>query len=175
MIPISGNEVVGIDPGAKYTAVSVIDGEEVVMSSTYVRPDDMEPITWGVVVTNYIIRDIISLYPHAPIGIEGVTPPGAHLNGKLNLMNPKHLIRLSFVVGSLAFAFPNAAIVKARKNGKGEIYPASLTGRRPKTLAGLGGAGTRNHERSAYDVAQKVKGLLKDGYKLDMIKNLFDE
>lgn len=168
-------QVIGIDPGAKYTAVSVRDGDEVLHSSTYVRPDDMEPITWAITAVEHIKRDIIPLYPNAPIGIEGVTPPGAHLNGKLNLMNPKHLIRLSFVVGALAHAFPHAVIVKAKKNGKGEWYPESLSGRRPKTLAGLGGAGTRNHERSAFDVAGKIERLLEDGYKLDMVRNMFDE
>jgi hypothetical protein len=109
--------VIGIDPGARYTAISVRDGDELLLSSTYVRPKELPPITWAVTVTKQIMEDIIPLYPDAPIGIEGITDPNAYNQGVKSLNNPKHLIHLGFVVGALAGAFPKAVIVRPGKNG----------------------------------------------------------
>lgn len=168
--------VIGIDPGPRYTGVSVRDGEKLLLSSTYVRPDDIEPVTWAITVTKRIKEEVVALYPDAPIGIEGVAPPQAYNNGKKNLINPKYLIHLSFVVGALCNAFPQAVVVRPGKNGKSEWYPDALAGRRPKDLPGSTvGAGTRNHERSAFDVAGGVEQRLADGYVLDMQRNIFDE
>jgi hypothetical protein len=167
--------VIGIDPGARYTAISVRDGDELLLSSTYVRPKELPPITWAVTVTKQIMEDIIPLYPDAPIGIEGITDPNAYNQGVKSLNNPKHLIHLGFVVGALAGAFPKAVIVRPGKNGKKEWYPDALMGRRPKTLPGIAtGAGTRNHERSAFDVAGAVESRIKDRYVLDKQQSLFD-
>lgn len=168
-------ESIGIDPGARYTGVSVLDEDGIPLySSTFKRPDDMPPITWAVLVTKLVKEEVISQWPDAFIGIEGVATPQAYNNGKLNLMNPKHLIHLGFVVGSFANEFPQAVIVRPGKNGSGSSYPEALTGRRPKDLPGRA-VGTRNHERSAYDVASKIKQLVREGYTLDMIKGLFDD
>jgi len=166
---------IGIDPGARYTGVSVRKGDEVLLSSTYVRPQDMLPVTWAVYVVDAIRDEVISQFPEALIGIENVTIPNTHNGGKLNLMNPKPVIHLALVVGALATAFPDAVIVRPGKNGSQEKYPAVLEGRRPKDLPGeSNGAGTRNHERSAYDVAGIAEILHRDHYKLDTQNNLFD-
>lgn len=174
------NIVIGIDPGAKYTAVSVINPdapleERVIQSSVYVRPDEMPEVTWAVHVTNKIMNDVITNYPLAKIGIEGVTTPQSHYNGRLALMNPKNTIKLAIVVGAIAMALPKAAIIRPGKNGSQETYPKVLNGQRPKTLPGINEkAGTRNHERSAYDVAMLTEKKLKEGYILDHIKTIFD-
>lgn len=164
---------IGIDPGARYTAVSVRDNDEVLLSSTYVRPVDMEPVTWAVTVALRIEEDVISQYPDAPIGIEGISNPQSHIQGKMSMNSPVHLIRLGIVVGALAMRFPEAVVVRPGKNGKKDWYPDELSGRRPKELAGSNnGAGTRNHERSAFDVAGEVESRLRDGYKLDTQEEL---
>lgn len=165
--------VIGIDPGPTYTGVSVTEDNQLILSTTYKNVTEMAPITWAVHVVEIVHQEIVSQYPDALIGIEGVTPPGSHLNGKVSLMNPKHLIRLSFVVGAFAQKYQHAAIVKAGKNGSGTFYPPELEGRRPKDLPG-NAVGTRNHERSAYDVNRQTAKLLREGYKLDTQKSIFD-
>jgi len=166
--------IIGIDPGPRYTAVSVITDDVVVLSTTFKRPDDTPPVTWAVEVAQKINDTIISKWPDAAVGIEGVATPQAYNNGKKSLMNPKHLIHLGMVVGAISALIPKAVIVRPGKNGSGTEYPEELTGRRPKELDG-NAVGTRNHERSAYDVAKQVKRLVRERYTLDMIKGLFDE
>lgn len=165
--------VIGIDPGATNTGVSVRNGDKVLLSSTYVKPKDMAPITWAVEVAQRVQEEVINLYPDALIGIEGVTVPNAYNQGKLALNSPKYIIWTALVVGAIAVNNPNAVIVRPGKNGSQDLssYPAELIGRRPKDLAGVSvGSGTRNHEKSAYDVAGEVEGLLRANYVLDTVK-----
>lgn len=161
---------IGIDPGATYTGVSVRNGDELLLSSTYVKPKDTPPITWAIEVSTRIQHEVISLYPEALVGIEGVTVPNAYNQGKLALNSPKYIIWTALIVGAVAANNPNAVIVRPGKNGSQDLssYPVALSGRRPKDLAGVSaGAGTRNHEKSAWDIAGEVEGLLRDNYKLD--------
>ena len=162
---------IGLDPGAKYTGVSVRNGMECLLSSTYVRPDDTPPIAWAVQVSRLIEEEVISLFPDAKIGIEGVTVPNAYNQGKLALNSPKYIIWTGIIVGALAALHPDAVIVRPGKNGSQPIdtYPAVLQGRRPKELAGSNnGAGTRNHERSAWDVAGEVPFMVGQKVVLDI-------
>lgn len=161
---------IGVDPGATYTGVSVRDNDTLLLSSTYVKPKDTPPITWAVEVATRIQNEVINLYPDAFIGIEGVTVPNSYNQGKLSLNSPKYIIWTALIVGALSANNPNAVIVRPGKNGSQDLssYPSELIGRRPKDLAGVSvGAGTRNHEKSAWDVAGEVLGLLRDNYKLD--------
>lgn len=160
---------IGIDPGGKYTGVSVREGDKCLLSSTLVKPDGTAPIAWAVEVTN-MVKEIVDRYPGASIGIEGVTVPNAYNQGKLALNSPKYIIRTAIVVGALAVQYPDAVIVRPGKNGSQPIssYPEVLQGRRPKELEGSNNnAGTRNHERSAWDVAGEVEFLLGQKVKLD--------
>lgn len=164
--------IIGIDPGATNVGVSVRDGNDVLVSSTYVRPEDMPPVTWAVHVAKRVHDDVVSKYPDALIGIEGVTVPNAYNMGKKNLMSPKYIIWTGLVVGALASQYPQAVIIRPGKNGSQELssYPDSLKGRRPKDLEGVTEAGTRNHEKSAYDIAGEVPSYLNNGYNLDDIQ-----
>lgn len=168
--------VIGIDPGARYVGVSVInlDTNKILLSSTYVRDDDTPPVTWAAHATKQVLNDVIAKYPNALVGIENVVPPQAYYKGKLALMNPKNAIHLALVVGALANALPDAVIIRPGKHGSQAEYPAELKGVRPKTLPGVNQkAGTRNHERSAYDLALLVEETHKEGYKLDKQQGLF--
>jgi hypothetical protein len=161
--------IIGIDPGATNVGVSVRDGDKVLVSSTFVRPDGMPPVKWAVLVAKRVHDEIVSKYPDALIGIEGVTVPNAYNMGKKNLMSPKYIIWTGIVVGALASQYPTAVIIRPGKNGSQELssYPESLKGRRPKDLEGVTEAGTRNHEKSAYDIAGEVLSYLNNGYNLD--------
>lgn len=163
-------KTIGIDPGAKYTGVSVRDGSVLLLSSTYVKPEEMPDVTWAVHVTQLITEEVIKQFPDAQIGIENVIQPNPYHKGKLALNNPKHIIKTSIILGAIALANPTAVIIRPRKNGSQnlETYPPELIGRRPKTLPGRSdGAGTRNHEKSAWDIAGETEYLHKQGYILD--------
>jgi hypothetical protein len=131
----------------------------------------MGAVIWGVKVAGYIEADIISLYPNAPIGLEGISDPTGFKGGKTASINPKSIIRTGIVLGAIAAAFKDRkiVIVPPKKNGAGpeEDYPDVLNGRRPSDLPGVSVAGTRRHEKSAYDIAGEVPILLEEGYFLD--------
>lgn len=159
---------IGIDPGAKYTGVSVRQDNHVLLSSTYVKPDDKPQIAWAVELAEKIKQEVVSLFPDAPIGIEGISDPKGFQGGKRAPINPKHIIKAAIVLGALANKFPHAVIVKSGKNGSQDWYPEELIGRRPSELKGSAvGAGTRDHERSAFDIAGEVEGYINNNYVLD--------
>lgn len=165
--------VIGIDPGAVYTGVSVRDLAEgtILLSSTYVRPKDKEKemVSWAIGLAETIEREVVQAFPDAKIGIEGISDPKGYSNGKKSPINPKHIIKAAIVLGALAMKFPDAVIVPPGHNGTSRTgYPDVLNGRRPKDLPGNAkGAGTRNHEKSAYDVAGDVPFRLSHNYQLD--------
>ena len=67
------------------------------------------------------------------------------------------------VLGAVVGTWPDAAIVDPGGNGSQHIshYPPELAGRRPPGLPGSDNkAGTREHTRSAYDVAGKAAKTL---------------
>lgn len=163
-------KTVGIDPGAKYTGVCVRDGAKVLMSSTFVKPDETPTVFWAVQLVDIIKKEVIAEHPETHVGIEGISAPKGFAGGKKAPINPKYIINAGIVLGALAYGFPDAVIIKSGRNGSQDWYPEELEGRRPKTLPGTGvGAGTRNHERSAYDVAGEVPSYIANGYKLDNI------
>ncbi len=169
---------IGIDPGAKYTGVSVRDKNIVLLSSTYVRPDTTNIVSWAVEVVKRVHEEIRTLYPTAAIGIEGVTVPNAYNQGKLTMLSPKYIIYTGILVGAFANQYPEAVIVRPGKNGSQATgtYPPELSGRRPKTLQGESkGAGTRNHEKSAWDIAGEVEFLKNQGNILDQPNNKKDK
>ena len=155
-------KTIGIDPGATYVGVVVRDGDKILLSSTYVKPKDMFPMAWASYSAHVVIDEVVNQYPDAKVGIESVTVPNAYNRGKLSLNSPKWVIYLGIVVGAFAALIPDAVAVRPGKNGSQANYPPELCGRRPKDLPGSAkGAGTRNHEKSAYDVAGEVEFLLK--------------
>lgn len=160
----------GIDPGAKYTGFSVRDltNKEILVSSTFVRPDETPIITWAVDLSNAVKKLLEETYPEAFVGIEGINDPRFYQNGKKSPLNPKYIIHTGIMVGAFAALLPEAVIVPPGHNGTGNTaYPEVLVGRRPKTLPGENTSKTRNHERSAFDVAGEVPFLLQDGFRLD--------
>jgi len=154
-----GKPVIGVDPGSRYTGVVVRDGDAVLHASTLVRPDEVNSTDWAIMVVTSI-QSIMKDFPERiPMGVEGVNPPTGFQNGKQASLNPRDIIRAGIVLGAVVATWPTALVVPPGRNGSQHYshYPALLIGRRPLDLAGsTNGAGTRNHEQSAYDVAGKA-------------------
>lgn len=158
-----GQPVVGVDPGARYTGVVVRDGDAVLHSSTLVRPQEMASGTeWALSVIAQL-RVILADFPAMmPMGIEGISDPKGFQHGKKAAINPKDIIRAGIVLGAVVATWPTAVIIDPGNNGSQHYshYPAELIGRRPADLPGAAnGAGTRNHEQSAFDVAGKAASV----------------
>lgn len=149
----------GVDPGARYTGISVIDNNlKVLLSTTLVRPLDVDINTWARFVVDEVDR-IISPFPYVVLGVEGTSDPKGFKGGRRAAINPKDIIKTGIIVGGLILTYRDAVIIKPGGNGSApiEFYPDVLVSRRPAELPGSNnGAGTRNHERSAYDVARKA-------------------
>lgn len=148
----------GIDPGARYTAVSLRDEEGTIyLSSTYYRDDDTDEIEWMHECVQYI-ENILKEYNADIIAVEKtVDPKGYGTEGKRDPLNPKDIVRTAIVVGGIAQRWKQAIPIRPRRNGSAplEEYPDSIKGRRPSNLPGDVNpkVTTRKHERSAYDVA----------------------
>lgn len=155
-----GRPICGVDPGARYTGVVIRDGEAVILASTLVRDEDMKSGTdWALSVVQQVIEIYDNYCPGAPVAIEGISDPKGFQHGQRAAINPKDIIRAGIVLGALVQKFPDAHIVPPGNNGSQHYsnYPDVLIGRRPADLPGsTNGAGTRNHEQSAYDVAGKA-------------------
>lgn len=168
-----GKPIIGIDPGARYTGVVIRDGEAVLFASTLVRAEDMKSGTeWALSVAEQVKSIYEENCPDAPVGIEGISDPKGFQHGQRAAINPKDIIRAGIVLGALVQLFPNSFIVPPGNNGSQHYsnYPDVLIGRRPAELPGsTNGAGTRNHEQSAYDVAGKAADFFypKNSEKID--------
>lgn len=155
-----GKPVIGIDPGARYTGVVVRDGDVVLYATTVVMPPEVEsPLDYARTVIAFVRKEVISRYPDAPIGVEGLSDPKGYVAGKRAPINPKYVMKMAAVAGGVVVAFPNAIEIKPGGNGSQHIsnYPKILIGTRAKDLPGAEGVkGPRSHEQSAYDVAGKA-------------------
>lgn len=156
-----GFVTIGIDPGARYTGVAVRDAEgNVLHASTIKRADATDPVDWAKESVTFVKEDVLPFFPDHQVGIEKVTTPNPYMNGRRTFLNPKDLISLALVVGAMAVSFPDAVLVRPGKNGSQPLasYPDALRGRRPKDLPGRSD-GSRDHQRSAYDVAGVAEQL----------------
>jgi hypothetical protein len=152
--------VIGIDPGARYTGVVIRDGDVVLHASTLVRSQQMtSPTEWALLVLAQV-EDVLRDYPQMiPLGVEGVSDPKGFQHGKRAAINPKDIIRAGIVLGAVVARWPTGLVIPPGGNGSQHYthYPSVLIGRRPADLPGsTNGAGTRDHEQSAYDVAGKT-------------------
>lgn len=153
-----GQPVLGVDPGARYTGVVLRDGDAPLYASTLVREKDRtDPVEWARLAVA-TIREIHATVcpPGTPLAVEGVEAPKGFANGQKAPINPGPILFAGVVLGAVAASWPNAVIIPPGKNGsRGKAnYPTALVGRRPADLPGSSnGAGTRDHEQSAYDVA----------------------
>lgn len=158
-IPANGRtRLLGIDPGARYTGIVVRDMDMPIYSGIFVRPVEMSATDWALECIK-LSKEVYESYNPDHIAIEGISDPKGFYKGQQAAINPKDIIRTGIVVGALVATWPHAIIVAPGGNGDRDetFYPSSMNGRRPKDLDGSNnGAGTRKHEKSAYDVAGKA-------------------
>jgi hypothetical protein len=118
----------------------------------------MSSTDWALAVVKEV-KSILGKFPKTiPVAIEGISDPKGFHRGQKAAINPKDIIRAGVVLGALVATWPQAIIIPPGNNGSQHYshYPADLIGRRPAELPGsTNGAGTRDHEQSAYDVAGK--------------------
>lgn len=157
-----GKLFVGIDPGSRYTAIVVLDGDEVIWSQTIKRTEENDsPDQYAKHVVKHV-RELVSHFGASNLvtGIEGVVDPKGFSGGKRAAINPKDIIRTGVTFGALVIALPHAIIVRPGKHGAApnSFYPRALNGRRPADLLPLNAvnASTRRHEKSAYDIAREA-------------------
>ena len=154
-----GKPVLGVDPGAKYTGICLRDGDWLGYSATLICPEGMDCVDW----MHQCVAEIkFILLQHCPVdtkvAVEGVSAPRGFKNGKAAPINPKYILFAGVVLGGVAAAF-SALVIPPGGNGSQHIthYHPDLVGRRPASLPGsTNGAGTRDHEQSAWDVAGKA-------------------
>lgn len=154
---LTGIIAVGIDPGARHTAICVIDNETVLESSTYRRKDEDSAVEWARKNADYALH-YRERYPDALMGVEGINDPkGFNKTGRAPI-NPKDIIRTGIALGAIVSILRDIDIIPPDMNGDlhDSHYPVSLKGRRKKDLLGVYESNTRRHEKSAYDVARKL-------------------
>jgi hypothetical protein len=98
-----------------------------------------------------------------PLAVESVTAPKGFKGGKKAPLNPGPILFAGVVLGVVLGAWPDAVVIQPGGNGSQHLsyYPAGLIGRRPKDLPGTTApATTRDHEKSAFDVAGRAHKVL---------------
>lgn len=155
----TGNLAIGIDPGARHTAICVVDGDRVVMSSCYKRDDEDSSTQWALKCAKMVIKHK-EKFPQAVLAVEGINDPkGFSTKGKKAPLNPRDIIRTGIVLGAIVQSVPTIDVIPPDLHGDldASFYPDVLNGRRPKDLLGdYANVSTRRHEKSAYDVAKKM-------------------
>lgn len=161
-----------IDPGSRYTGISFIDGYgKVLHSTTLVRPkENPEGMTESEAVFHWLnilvdkIKIMQTTFNPSMMAIESVVEPKGHKGGVKAALNPKDIMYTGVIAGGLSVAFTGQSVfIKPGGNGSypDSYYPSELIGRRDKVLPGnSNNAGTRNHEKSAYDVARQALGVI---------------
>lgn len=149
--------LLGVDPGARYVGVVIRDGDVALHSSTWRRPDSVSELQWPTVVVDRLL-ELREQYGHLPIGVESVTFPKGRTKGQIDPINPAHLVFTAICVGAICVAFRDAIWISPGHNGSRHLshYPPALRGSRAADLSGVTEHRSRDHERSAWDVAGRA-------------------
>lgn len=157
--------ILGIDPGTS-TAFVVIEGDKVLHAQTIKRLDKAPLLVgkWAKECAT-LAKKLAKHYQVDIVGIEAFVPPSPYYGNKIQFLNPADTVCPSVVYGAVLgalFSDYPVYIVAPKHNGslRAEFYPKCLKGRRPKDLPGSS-QGTRQHEKSAFDVARKAKQSIK--------------
>lgn len=153
---VTADLVVGIDPGAKYLGIVARSNDgNVAWAETF--HGTMNDTTDWIHACLARIEQILDAVPAIAIGVETITSPKGFQDGSRAPINPGHVARAAAVYGAVIGRWPDSIPVTPAGNGSkpADYYPSVLVGRRPKDLPGAvyPGVRTRNHEKSAYDVA----------------------
>lgn len=149
--------ILGIDPGTS-TGFVVLD--TTILYAGTIKKDAQPDPDWAKTCSDHALRLVEEFSPDR-VGLELFVPPHVYYQGKKQLIHPATIVTPAIVFGGVFCALEthgiHTYIVYPKHNGSGANYPKELQGRKPK---GLGpSTGTRQHERSAYDIAWKT-GLM---------------
>lgn len=179
--------VFGIDPGAKYIGVVMIDEsghlrvhDTITRPSTQTQMQNFLPWAWVQVVT--LLRKSITILEdegqdpdELVLAIEDtVEPKPIRRNGKIMLTNPKAAIETAGVQWYLAAKMEEhtarLVVIPPNRNGERHLDPSVPVGKRMDVLHAIyepaligpnektgTGHGKMSHQRAAYDVAHTAR------------------
>lgn len=175
---------IGIDPGARDTAVVAVLGRGVV-ADVFVGAATVSntgvllpvPVDYFAAVRETVVDFVgrCSAVGRVVGCVEGVRRPSWHVNVRASrgaASDPTALLATSMVAGFCVALFDDVVVVPPGRNGKGMLgeYPGELVGVRERTgpdwkfrrtLASS--KAKKRHERSAWDIAVKGAGLWAKG------------
>lgn len=161
--------VLGIDPGARWSGLAVIDTEQrfpfpLLASTTIDRGANTGPLErpprWYVTGVVAAAVQAVAEYGVELVAVEGIRKPGGHAKGrKGHLIDPAAIMGTAVVFGALFGRSWSVPVTAVPPGGNGQGLPLF---RYPEPIATKGlGNDKRRHERSAYDVACQGRTLLR--------------
>ena len=158
--------VIGIDPGARTTAIIIIDTNCNPRKLSLIKNDgDLLPLPTSY-ITDIIteIHAYLKEYSHATVAIEGINRPSWHVasnHKRGSAADPTGLLGTAMILGALLSHFPDATIVQPNKNGSKTLgeYPLELSSPQERKHTDWQiriGTGKLRHARSAYDIASTI-------------------
>jgi hypothetical protein len=155
--------VVGVDPGAKWTGISVVGLGDLypylLASTTITRPQDGRelldvPRSYLLDVNAAILAGVRD-HDAQRIAVETVKRPAWRVKGKVKPLDPTAIMATALVLGSILGRSWPVELVRIPPRANGRLLPLN---RYPKPLATDGvGQDKRRHERSAFDVALSAR------------------
>lgn len=169
--------VVGVDPGARDTGVTIVDTPHtagtsrpatvlVLASLTVSTPKRPHLVNVPPVYLRDVcvaITDALSTYGAELIAVEGVTKPTGFAHGRKAMLDPSVLVATGVVFGAVLGRSWGVPLVVVRPGGNGHrawaTYPHEVRSAADERAAAAtpfapAGDGQRRHERSAFDVAR---------------------
>jgi hypothetical protein len=154
--------VLGIDPGAKFTGLCLIDGREVISHSTICgKGITRRGYAREVIQEAFAMLDLRAARVDL-IAVEDVVKPSWYINGKASPMDPETLIGVSHILGAVESTDWDPPLALVRPGGNGSrpfgAYPEELVSDNERRAARWqlkpAGKGKLCHARSGYDVAR---------------------
>lgn len=153
--------VLGIDPGAKTTAFTLIDqADNVLLTREAIRPRGQDIWQYAaevaVIACEIIHQTRLDRIDLDTVGLEDVHAPSPHVR----IVNPLPLLETSKIAGVLWATFGQQLIppIMITPDGLGsrpiEAYPPELVGKNETK-----GKGQKRHLRSAFDVAVAARKI----------------
>lgn len=149
---MTGDPVVGVDPGGRFTGIVARAGDVAVWAAVVTRDADGDMARYLDEVEEAMLD---AVHHHGvdasrvQVAVEGLVAPSPHM-GMVSLQG---LLDTAVVLGAVMGRWDECVVVPPGDNGAGPLasYPARLVGSREKV-----GEGKARHARSAWDVAGKA-------------------
>lgn len=156
--------VLGIDPGAIWTAFAVRDGDTCLDSATagrMVLPDPDDDAAYVAHVID-LLNTLVSRYKVTEIHLESLTWPSSYLHGQRQKDRDRlrvgfNVARTAITYGAILGAVSPVVLIAPAEHEKGQ-FPKNLKGTRPKNFSrNENPRGDRRHEKAAFNIAGASK------------------